>query len=121
VLNIHQNKLVSGLHRPDSQPRRDTGEASLWLFHDLLNKVGAQSVITNDVVAARWEKVLWYVLSDFWRCKPHFILNIVSRNAAISSMCTATRSPVSDLLSSEVLASMLPVLETLMKEVCLTF
>ncbi|KAI0032939.1 6-phosphogluconate dehydrogenase C-terminal domain-like protein, partial [Vararia minispora EC-137] len=97
ILQTGSNQLVSGLHR-SGRKSDGVGEESLRVFHDMLNKGGGRSVITDDIVAARWHKVLW--------------------NAAISSVCTATRSPVCDLLCTESLPTMLPVLETLMKEVC---
>ncbi|VDB97117.1 unnamed protein product [Peniophora sp. CBMAI 1063] len=97
VVQTGPDGLTSGLHVKDIENPSTAGQYSLELLHSLLVKGGVGSEITNNIVAARWKKVLW--------------------NAAISTVCTVTRSPVASILSAEMLPSMLPVLQDLMKEV----
>ncbi|KZV76016.1 6-phosphogluconate dehydrogenase C-terminal domain-like protein [Peniophora sp. CONT] len=99
VVQTGPDGLTSGLHIKDIENPSAAGKYSLELLHSLLVKGGVGSEMTDNIVAARWRKVLW--------------------NAAISSMCTVTRSPVASLLSSQMLPAMLPVLQDLMKEVIL--
>ncbi|KAI0322501.1 6-phosphogluconate dehydrogenase C-terminal domain-like protein [Amylostereum chailletii] len=99
VVQAGPDGLTSGVHWSSSNKNatEEKGAESLQLLHDLLSQGGVQSEITDDISAARWRKVLW--------------------NAVISTLCTVTQSPVADILSSDQLPTMLPVVEAVMAEV----
>ncbi|THH14306.1 hypothetical protein EW146_g6017 [Bondarzewia mesenterica] len=102
VVQSGSNRLTSGLHAgPSLQTSTgvpiDEGRQALQLFHNVLVAGGAGSEMTDDIEAARWQKILW--------------------NASISTLCTVTRGPVADLLAGQVLPATLPVVKALMTEI----
>ncbi|ETW84106.1 hypothetical protein HETIRDRAFT_150945 [Heterobasidion irregulare TC 32-1] len=103
VVQSGPDKLTSGLHpglvasSEDGQTAEDEGVQSLRLFHELLVAGGAGSEVTDDINAARWQKILW--------------------NATFSTLCTVSRSPVADLLCSQLLPVTLPTVKGIMEEV----
>jgi len=90
-----RDRFTLGTHLPDRKPE----EESLRLLTDLLLKGGAKPEPELDIVAQRWRKVLW--------------------NAAYSSLCTASRTSISELLAEPNVELVNDTIKEIMREVIL--
>ncbi|EGG07386.1 uncharacterized protein MELLADRAFT_35492, partial [Melampsora larici-populina 98AG31] len=86
-------KLVFGLYDDE---KRSLGKIEVDLLASLLKDGGGQIEVLEHIQPARWAKNLW--------------------NAAFSTMCSLSRSPVSALIAPEVLPHTLPVVRRTMLE-----
>ncbi|KAH9807573.1 ketopantoate reductase PanE/ApbA C terminal-domain-containing protein [Melampsora americana] len=77
--------------------KRALGKVEVDLFASLLKDGGGQIEVLEHIQPARWAKNLW--------------------NAAFSTMCSLSRSPVSALIAPEVLPHTLPVVRRTMLEI----
>lgn len=77
--------------------KRGLGQIEVDLFASLLKDGGGEIEVLKHIQPARWAKNLW--------------------NAAFSTMCSLSRSPVSALIAPEVLPHTLPVVRRTMLEI----
>ena len=110
-----QEKLTLGLHPPpDGRPE----EESLKTLIDLFLKGGTNPEAESDIVAQRWRKVLWWV-TGWLLVFDRFLRPQKLRNASYSSLCTASRATVAELLQESNLEFVNATVKGIMDEVTL--
>lgn len=79
--------------------RKDEGWKRTQRFKDLLTEGGGDAQVAMDIQAQRYSKNLW--------------------NAALSTFCSLTRTPVSELVHPDVVSDTMPVVRSLKLELML--